>query len=65
MPNRARKERNAKQIFDKYKLYNVVCGIDGCHMAFKDQPRYGKMFFCFFVFSFESIFFLMVGPLRV
>ena len=35
-------ERNIRDVFDKYKIPNVISGIDGCHFSFREKPRYYK-----------------------
>ena len=39
MPTRQMMEDNARCIQEKYHLWNVVAGIDGCHVVFKEAPR--------------------------
>ena len=39
MPDRAQMERNSAYIYGKYKRWNVVHGIDGCHIPFDSKPR--------------------------
>ena len=39
MPTRPMKEQNSNKIWQKYKLWNVTCGIDGVHMPFDGVPR--------------------------
>ena len=39
MPNRQRKEANADKVYTKHKLFNVIYGIDGCHIPFAEKPR--------------------------
>ena len=39
MPTQAMKERNSQIIWEKYNMWNVTCGIDGCHIPFDGIPR--------------------------
>ena len=43
MPDRGQMAINSAHIYENYKLWNVVCGIDGCHIPFDDKPRYNKI----------------------
>ena len=59
MPNREQRAENIQKVFTKYKLLNVVSGIDGCHMPFEERPRFvNKLFGCTFL---TKIFFLIIN----
>ena len=39
LPDRERRERNAREVLRKHHLFNVNYGIDGSHFTFKEKPR--------------------------
>ena len=45
MPNRAQRAQNIHKVYTKYKLLNVVSGIDGRNMPFEEKPRFVHTFY--------------------
>lgn len=39
MPDREARDENARNILKKYKIFNAVAGVDGCHIILDDAPR--------------------------
>ena len=39
MPTAQQQRKNISDVYNKYKLDNVIAGIDGCHFTFLDKPR--------------------------
>ena len=39
MPTNEEMDRNILEVYDKYKIPNVIAGIDGCHFSFREKPR--------------------------
>ena len=39
MPTQEQQRENIAAVFDKYKLTNVIAGVDGCHIPFLEKPR--------------------------
>ena len=40
MPSEQDIQKNFRNIWQKYKLKNVMGGIDGCHFSFREKPRW-------------------------
>ena len=39
LPTFEQQQENIAAVYQKYKLYNVIGAIDGCHFPFLEQPR--------------------------
>jgi len=39
MPTQEQQRENIAAVFEKYKLTNVIAGVDGCHIPFLEKPR--------------------------
>lgn len=39
MPSPEQQRENISEVFKKYKLNNVIRGVDGCHIPFLEKPR--------------------------
>jgi len=39
MPSQEQQHENMHDVLAKYKLPNVIGGIDGCHFSFRERPR--------------------------
>ena len=39
MPSAEQQRQNMESVYDKYKLTNVIAGVDGCHIPFLEKPR--------------------------
>ena len=39
MPSEEMQRQNISEVYCKYKLTNVVGGVDGCHIPFMEKPR--------------------------
>ena len=39
MPTPEMQQINMTSVLDKYKLPNIVAGVDGCHIPFLERPR--------------------------
>jgi hypothetical protein len=39
MPTLEQQEENKNAVHEKYKLPNVIAGVDGCHFPFMEKPR--------------------------
>ena len=39
MPTLEQQRDNISEVFNKYKLNNVIGGVDGCHIPFLEKPR--------------------------
>jgi hypothetical protein len=39
MPTEEQQHQNMQDVLAKYKLPNVIGGVDGCHFPFREKPR--------------------------
>jgi len=39
MPTQEQQHQNMRDVLSKYKLPNVIGGVDGCHFPCRDNPR--------------------------
>ena len=39
LPTARERAINMRTVFDKYGLHNIIAGVDGCHIPFRDRPR--------------------------
>ena len=39
MPSEVQQMANISAVYEKYKLRNVIAGVDGCHIPFYTKPR--------------------------
>ena len=39
MPTQEQQWENIMEVYQKYKLSNVIAGVDGCHIPFLEKPR--------------------------
>ena len=44
MPSEQDIQKNIRNVWQKYKLKNVMAGIDGCHFSFREKPRWTYVF---------------------
>ena len=40
MPSEQEMGENMQEVWEKYKLPNVISGTDGCHYLFREKPRF-------------------------
>ena len=43
LPTAEEMRKNMKSVWEKYKIPNTIGGIDGCHISFREKPRYEFM----------------------